>query len=316
MFNLVWTIISSSIVLIFIALSYNIGIWSQIYVSKFLEKYDDKNKLLKEARENIFSPKKELVLKAVIQSFPFITCYIFVYFLFTYLRNLGVLPQVVQQKSMIAFIILPFFQVIFYGGYLVFCLKQSDIQVSKNGKINYNYPIWLTVLTVLLILFLGYINSIIPTKQIDQYLSYLGIKSVSDYNFSVIFAMSVFFVHSIVIKGVTKYLVFWDRGRYLSLLKENKVYKYHSAIAITGFVMTILFIMGIIILWIKNTNLAEFKFPLGDLLNLITISLMGIVLAAQRWRFIQTYKSYSFKNTKFYYKNVEGKDRIIKDTNV
>jgi len=305
-YNIIWKLVNSSILIAVIGVFYRLGIWSFIVASKFIEENDNKKKLIDEAWDKVLAFKAG-TFEAIINTLPFICIYITLYLALRKLDDNGLLPILVSDRSLFIYLYMPILFVLFQISFLLFCFNKNRQEFSDNGSINYNFPIGYYVVIALITFGIVFLESNLSIINKNTLLDILQISDAKSNNLSVVYGFSVILLHFLIIKPLSKYIVFIEEWRYLRRLIDGYKNDTFSFAGICGFIVAIACIMFSSYFLLDNITSKIIIFPIGNIILIVCITLVGAVLSGQRTRFLKIRKSYELYRKKLYYVNSDGK---------
>ncbi|WP_077613128.1 hypothetical protein [Clostridium sp. Marseille-P2415] len=286
---------------------FNIGVLTQIYASAFLEEFDDKKKLIKDARNKLFDFKTD-VLKKLICLFPYFVSIIFSYsvsplvieFIKKYFPN--ILPTEYQLGI---FIFLLLFE-IFLIGEAVWGINEKYIERYKH-RIYYNRPLCTIVFLYILLIGAPKLDVLIGMKEMQSIMTFLHINNIETFRLMYIFSIVVMLNNLFITKLISRYIVLIDSEMYIGHLKEKNYY--YSFYGMANLLLSILMMFISIFLAVKYSIWIKINYfaIVWALLMMMHIS----VLAGQRDYFVSITRRKCIKNKKVYYQDVNGKKRLV-----
>jgi hypothetical protein len=304
--DLTWKIISSPIFILLMCLYYNFGICSSVIVSQFLNDYDNKKDILKEVRSQLFSPDKGQFFVALINSLPFMSWCVLLYFGLLYWRiKLSWFPSFFTTGGITLLIVLPFYQLILYPSYILYGFSQDSVEISQNGSIRYKFPFWFIFCIFCSLVLFMFVESNIPKDNLRRIWSFFGIHNLQDYNFISIYCIAGLLSYFVVFKPVSRFLVRQDYLLNLERLKDQKVEYTQTITGIVAVLSTSIFIASTLY-FALTLDFSKISFPLGDTIITVCLCFMGAALSGQRKWYLSLNKNYVFKSGHYYYKNSKG----------
>ncbi len=255
-----------------IVFSYKFWIISQILASKFLTKYDNKEKLLKEEIEKLKDIKSRKV-EPLFYSLPFLLSYILLYLILLNFPNLIIDFQLEQLR--LSYYILPIISELIFIWYMLYWLNDKDFDVDNQWNLQFTFPLLLFFIIIIAFIFWLLIDKL-PWDIIIKILWYLNINSISDNNFS-LWLMLYLFIFHMVMKFISKILTGIDINKYKYILyKEWKKTK-HRILSIPAFVYTLVILLWIIYIFFTNINIL-YSIKIWDIVILFTFFIIWSLL--------------------------------------
>ncbi|MBB6625245.1 hypothetical protein H7E67_17660 [Clostridium gasigenes] len=288
---------------------FNVGVLTQINASAFLEEFDDKKKLIKDAREKLFDFKTD-ALKKMICLFPYFVSIVFCYsvsplvieFIKKHFSNY--LPTEYRIDIFIFFLLFEIFSI----GEAFWGVNEKNIE-RKEERIHYNRPLYLVLFISALFIGAYKLESAIGMEEKQSIMTFLHIYNIETFQLMYIFSMVVFLNNLHVAKWISRYVVLIDSEIYISHLKE-KNYGY-SFYGMANLLLSLLVMFISIFLAVKYSIWKEINVfaVVWALLMMMQIS----VLAGQRDYFVSITRRKCIKKNMVYYQDVNGKEILIDD---
>ena len=306
--DLLKLVATPTIIIIIINFSYKLGILTQRKSSDFLEKYDDKDKLVQIAEEEMWQIKKNS-FKIFIHNLPAITFILFFYSIIKLTFDNGNF-KLINEKTIWMYLFAPLLCIITIIEVLYF-YNHNRQQIDDEGNIFYDRS--QIILFMLLICSYVFCNIGVVKDNIinEKILIAFQINNITEVNVGVIFFIGIIVLKSYIIIPITRFLVRLDKDIFFinikNQIKNSKTFtRCKSDSNFIGMIMsitTIMFIVVIVTIIIKKqiTNI-----PLGDVILIICAIENYSSLIGQRAEYIRTYKSTEIKNSIIYYKNINN----------
>lgn len=275
---------TSSIALVLISIFYKIGIWTRISGSKFIERNDDKKKLLQETSKNIFSVNNSII-EAIINTIPYFLMYITLYLFVRWFDIYHYIPMLTNKGGIAGYLVLPVIEIFQYG-FVLFGMISSGITVHENGNISYDYQWWYYCVIYIIGLSVLKIDTFINKNTYEIMWKTLQINNIHEYNISLVYSLIVYFTYIILIKPFTRFIVSLEQNLYLDKLEKRIEQNETSLYGMTMILVSIICILTSVFFIINIISKTGFFIPFGDLIIVVFMILRGSVLAGQRIEFL------------------------------
>lgn len=286
---------------------FNVGVLTQVSASKFLEKYDDKEKIVKDARGKLFDFKTD-ALKKLICLLPYFVSIVFCYSISPLLIEFikkhfpNCLPT---EYNIVLFIFLILFE-IFVIGEALWGINEKNI-TRKGYRIYYNRP-FIRILFIIALLIGSYtLDSMFSIKEKQSIMTFLYVYNIEAFRQLYIFSFVVLLNNLFVAKWISRYIVLIDNEIYISQLQKKNIY--YSFYGMANLILTLLLV--------SISTVLAVKYSMWKDINLFTVAwcllmMLGIsVLAGQRDYFVSMTRRKCIENNKLYYQDVNGKKRFV-----
>jgi hypothetical protein len=290
-----------------ISFFFNVGVLTQIYGSAFLEKFDDKKKLIKDAKEKLFDFKTD-VLKKMICLFPYFMSIVFCFsispFLIEFLKKH--FPNYLPSEYRVGLFMFILLYEIFLIGEAVCGINEKYIKRHEN-RIYYKRPLYRVLFIIGLFLGASKLDSVIGIQEKQSIMTFLHVNDIETFRLMYIFSVAVLLNNLFVAKWISRYVVLIDAEIYIVHLKEKN--NYYSFYGMVNLLLSLLMMFMSIFLAVKYSTWKEINFlAVGwGLLMMMEIS----VLAGQRDYFVSLTRRKCIQNNKVYYQDVNGKKRLM-----
>lgn len=286
---------------------FNVGVLTQISSSTFLEKFDDKKKLVKDAREKLFDFKTD-ALKKLICLFPYFVSIVFCYsvspFLIEFIKKY--FPNYLPTEYGVGiFIFLLLFE-IFSIGEALWGINEKYIE-RKGFRIYYNRPFYMVLFIFALFIGSYKLESIISIEEKHSIMTFLHVNNIETFQLMYIFSVVVLLNNLFIAKWISRYIVLIDHEIYINHLEEKN--GYYSFYGMANLLLSLLLMFFSVYLSVKYAIWKEISlFTVAwALLMMLQIS----VLAGQRDCFVSITRRKYIKNNKLYYQDLNGKKRLV-----
>ncbi|MEI5989797.1 hypothetical protein A5881_001290 [Enterococcus termitis] len=296
---LIKSVLSMSVILVIIRVSFLNGIRSQIISSDFLIKFDNKDELLKKNDEEFKNVKSNLFSTFICIPGIFV---VIVLYLLTY-KYTYLLPAV-TNKSALFIVFIFIIKSIFEGTELYYLYDRSKQTIDENGNIKYDRPKYsIVTISALILLFMFIV--LVKTKIAVSLIELLDITNPARTFYYCIITYTTYWG----IKKVTRLLVKEDQVLYLKKLKStNNDTRNYSPIAWSVIFVTLL--LAIILIYLYAT-ISISIIPIGEFMVSISFISFFAVLTGQRIEFVRQTRNTYYKNKHFYYKSVDNKEKKL-----
>lgn len=288
---------------------FNVGVLIEINGSAFLEKFDDKKKLIKNAKEELFDFKTD-ALKKLICLFPYFISIVFCYslspFLIKFIKKH--FQNYLPTKYQVGFFVFLLLYYVFLIGEAFWGQNEKYIE-RKGNRIYYNRPLFRII--IIMALFYGSckLDSAISIKEKKSIMTFMHIYNIETFQLMFTFSVVELLNDLFVAKCISRYVVLVDNNIYISHLIEKN--DYYSFYGMANLLLSLLMILTSIFLTVKYAiwNETDFFALAWPLLLMLPLS----VLAGQRDYFVTMTRRKYIENNKLYYKDVNGNNRFLEN---
>jgi|GEM_PF-5052876 len=290
---------------------FNVGVLMQIKASAFLEKFDDKEKIIKDAQKKLFDLKAD-ALRKLICLFPYFISIVFCYSVSPFITGFckKQFPNCLPKEYTIDLFIFLLLYVIFLIGEAFWGINEKHI-IRKGSRIYYNRP-WILMMMII-ILFIGtnILESAISKEIIQSIMSFFHIHNIEEFHLTYVFAIVALLNNLFIIKFISRLIVLIDCDTYIKYLKEEN--RYYSFYGIANLILSLFTILISVFFIVKYSIWKELNFLVGAVAFLMVLGIS--VLAGQRDYFVSMTRRKCIKNNKVYYRDVNDKKRLVDDKN-
>lgn len=300
-------------IIIIISFDYKLGIWNQIISSEFYEEYENKDKLIKEASDNLKDLKKDTFI-SIVNSSPVILFDIVVYFLLKFL----VLPKwfniiEIDSYSIFIYIFAPIYCLVQIME-IMYSYNRDKQFIDEKSRIHYDRNLFVIITSIVVFAVLFNIDKYLEFETKNNVLNFLQIDSLSKNQDSIRFYFITFFLHYLLVKPITRFLVKLDDAIYTEKLRNIKTTSKSyvkmrnpfSPIGTIGWISSIVFLIVIIVL-VCITKITYVS--LGDFIIMVCLASMSANLCGQRSEYVRAVRCSVVKNGKIYYRNIDNVEK-------
>lgn len=286
---------------------FNVGVLTQISASAFLEEFDDKEKLIKDARKKLFDFKTD-VLRKMICLIPYFLSIIFSYSISPFVKKFMEkhFSDLLPTEYKVGYLIILLLIIVFYIGEAVWGINEKYIKRS-NHRIYYNRPWYSILFLYALLIGVPKLDALIGVNKIQSIMTFLHINNIETFRLMYIFTLVVFLNNLFVTKWVSRYIVLIDYEIHINLLKEKN--KYFSFYGMANLILSILMMFISILLAVKYSIWEDFNY--FAIVWVLFMMMQISVLAGQRDYAVSITRRKYFKNNKVYFQDVNGKKRLL-----
>lgn len=290
-----------------VAFFFNVGYFTQIVSSKFLEEFDDKKKLLEERRKNLFDIKNNLLRNMLCVApyvFSIVFCYCFSPFVIEQCKRMNL--KLVPNEYGIGMLIYLLLYTIFSICEVCFGFSEKFI-TREGGRIFYHRPFFRVLLIVGMFYISFQIDEMITLESKEIIMNRLHIDSMEEYQIAYMFLLLGMMNVLFVTRWISRYIVILDDDIYVNQLKQKDTF--YSFFGVAYVVWSIITLTASIYLLVRYPALFEINYWLIIVFILLTFAIC--ILAGQRQCFIETTRRKCLYRKKIYYKDIHDKRKLL-----
>lgn len=288
---------------------FNIGKYTFIRDSKFLEEYDDKDILIREAKEKIKNIR-QYDYTEIATIVPFISSLVFCYCVapFVYEKIYKRCPNLYAESDRAQLYLFVFFYLIYLLIEACFGISEKNFE-RRQGYVRYRRPLYGKIFIVGMIFSVGVINHAITMELRTEILSWLHIDGEKGLHISYTFLLLSYLNLLFFAKSISKGIVIIDVDVYIQQVKSRNTY--FSFCGMAGSLITLVLLISCLYfsiqyeVWKGISRLDIFIF-IGFLVPLC-------VMAGQRYCYVLITRRYCEYRKKICYLDSHGKRRQIKE---